>query len=577
MKRILIAERSLQSLEQGYDHVFSFSAGQAHSFADDYVTPEEVQSLYDVVYDAVCERLKDPSAARSFSYREVNLLWCFKKELFHSAYWVALKWEVLRRVVEKFPGGHFYIYPGTGKSNSSRFADILARVPTAMKSASFHELPVSSETKNVRKSSRACVSLSSIWPRILSFGRLSHCRTAVFSDYARSRSVLQRLAPGGCAVFSNTPSPRTVFRALNDGASLFQISYDKKGGYREEIVRKFIGHLREAKIFSDVVWTGLNAEPFLQQMLEQLFAEVLPRLLFEIDAAHRFFQRASRMRAVLLDEDIDPCKNAFCQVARQYNVKTFVELHGALGARHGLIPLTADKIFVWGQAQKNRLIRWGCPADRIIVSGCSRYGYYQKLDASGVKMNVARRAGLDPKRKIVLIAFAPISRWHAWYERRMWRVIGETLAVVKQHVEESQAQFIIKLHPADENERFYRDWVASNHLEGHVVVIKKYDPMLLAKAADFLIVYGSTYAVDGFALGKPVICLEDFWDPLLEEYREYSVFLYANSKNDLYDFSRKLLGSEISKSDSQEKAREACLNQKGEDPEAFIASQLTHV
>jgi len=95
---------------------------------------------------------------------------------------------------------------------------------------------------------------------------------------------------------------------------------------------------------------------------------------------------------------------------------------------------------------------------------------------------------------------------------------------------------------------------------------------LLAKAADFLIVYQSTYAVDGFALGKPVISL---WDDsnFFDEFKPYKVFTEVKSAKELREAILKFLNGFVPPANWQE-ARRACLNENGEDPDRFIASVL---
>ncbi|MFH0983999.1 MAG: hypothetical protein V1882_00530 [Candidatus Omnitrophota bacterium] len=576
MKKILILEKPAADLRSHYDEVFSFCENPAHTFPENYLGHDEVDALYLKVYTEVCSQLSRELPGVPIVYKEVRLLWCFKKELFSFLYWTVLKWEIVRRVFLKNPGAVFYIELGNGNLDAARVGDILklgsvAKLPTI----EWLRTDARIEERDARHVRRYG---ASIWPKTLSFLRSEKVHCAFFSDPARSESVIQNLHPARCVIYSNAAAPRMLLRSLRNGASFFQsvVSRKSQKKYRE-LIRKLTDALSQQRLFLDVVLGGLSMQSFVDWKMPRFFEELLPHLLSDIDAMECFFKKVPNLRSALMDEDVDPCKNAFAQLARIHRVKTFVELHGAIGAPHGLIPLTADQMFVWGKAQKEKLIRWGCPADRIVTSGCSRYEHYQKLDYVKVRREVCQDLKLDPAKKVVLLVFMPLSRWSAWYESRVRRMIAEMLNAARELSERSDVQFVIKLHPAETKESYYRDWIALNQLTGRAVVVRRYDPLLLGKAVDLLIVYGSTYSVDGFALDKPVICVDDKWNPLLEEFRPYKVFLYADTREQIVSMADHILREGFSRPPLWERAKQECLNQDGEAPAAFIAEQLSHV
>ena len=89
------------------------------------------------------------------------------------------------------------------------------------------------------------------------------------------------------------------------------------------------------------------------------------------------FKTAGMWKSVLIDEDISVDKNLFVQWCRTVGIPTYVLCHGVLGQKWGFVPLTADKIFVWGRASKAKLESWGVEPDRIIVSGNPLYTKYR--------------------------------------------------------------------------------------------------------------------------------------------------------------------------------------------------------
>ena len=148
------------------------------------------------------------------------------------------------------------------------------------------------------------------------------------------------------------------------------------------------------------------------------------------------------------------------------------------------------------------------------------------------------------------------------------------LEVANNIAKKSPVDFIIKLHPADQRKGFYEAWVVANKLRRHVSVVQKYDPLILARGVDFLIVHRSTYAVDGFALNKRVICYRSESDRLLEEFKRFGVFHFASSKRDLWNTVNSFVENRGITLEHSKEAKEECLNENGFNPEDLIASAL---
>lgn len=378
--------------------------------------------------------------------------------------------------------------------------------------------------------------------------------------------------------FLNTPSPRTLWRALVHKTGLYQAAYHpRRGGKYRALTEQYVELVYKHKPFSDFWHSEIEMGPLFEAEIVRLFRSALPKLLFEIDHAHQFFSAANSLRSVLLDEDANASKNAFCQVARQYHVASFIERHGALGHQIGVLPLAADWLFVWGRAQRNKLIKWGAPPDRLIVSGCSRFGHYQKLDDHLIRRQVAKQLKLDPSKKIILIAFSSVTvaRGRFVFEDKFNRNIESAFDVIAEILAEFPVvQVVIKARPGDEGLSFFIEWAKKNSFHGRVCVLEHFDPLILAKAADFLVVYASTYAVEGFALGKPVICLHDqAWD-LLEEFRTFSIFNYADDLESLRKSMQLMIQTGKANINGWEEARRECLNEGDMSPEKTIASYL---
>ena len=572
---VLILEEKIDKPVSDFDHVFSFRANSANSFPDHYMTQAEADVIYEETYEAMCDYLRKYTLKSVFVYRGIDLLWCFKKALFEYAYLGRVRYELFKSVRAKHPSSQFHLCNGSAETRGPRLSEILEASPLR-EISDIHRLeeslPAAPDKKSQNRNGRRIA-----FPSFLTLGNLGKCKTAVFYDLKKSQNILKQLKPHGCVLFSNSEPRRTLLRTLVQSLPLCQLTYHSRQAARyHEAADSFHAKLSRYKLFDDFILDDLAWEKLLGERLKQLFEFELAKLLFEIDQTHRFFKKAHALKTVLLDEDISSSKIAFCQIARQYQVSTFVECHGLIGGKHGFVPLNADKIFVWGRAQKSKLTKWGCPEGKIIVSGHSRYGQYQQMDGKALRQKVSKKFGLNPNQKIALFAFPPITHsWFLIFEHKMKQIILETLETATQLLQEhTDLQIVLKIHPADQEKAFYRGWVKKNNTSNRFVAIENYDPLILAKAVDFLVVYGSTYAVDGFAMGKPVIVLhDDSW--FFEEFREFSVFTYANSANEFKNAVLQLIKSPEMRSTRWDEARRECLNEGDRDPEELIASYLT--
>lgn len=82
-------------------------------------------------------------------------------------------------------------------------------------------------------------------------------------------------------------------------------------------------------------------------------------------------------------------------------------------------------------------------------------------------------------------------------------------------------QFIIKLHPSQDDRPFYKMWVKSEKIK-NVRILWRCDTTKLIKKSSLLIVQHSTIALDGIRLGKIVMIVEDAVSDKLGEFDEFA-------------------------------------------------------
>ena len=544
------------SRPSGFDHIFSFRHFRwADFFPHDLMTEKEEASIYREVYVSLLDYLKPHFSEKSpYFYRGVNLLWCLKKALFNYAYHVQLHYEILKRLMKKFESGEFYFKEQGFNSDYPSLRLILEASPLK-KSSRFHFLYEKISEPETKTEGGRSSWIRTLWPDSIVQGNLEKIEIAFFSDFQKSKSILPHLDASRCAFYTDGPSPHLFLHCLKRQIAFYQAVYDPSNN---ESLKTFDGDIFDTFSLID---SKSGTEQLMGVRLDELSKETVPRLTFQIDRIHQFVGRVKSLKTVYLDEDIGPVKNAFCQVMRQYGVTSFVESHGVLAHPSGYVPVTADFLFAWGAAQRRKLITWGCPEKQVIISGCSRYDSYRGHDRTRARQKAVKDFGLDPSKKILLIAF-PLIRANRplLFEARWVNVFYETLEEAAAYKRKVNLIVKFKSRSNDQNKKYCKDWIRNKNLEGHFRVIEDYDSLLLARAADVIIAYGTTFAVDGLAMETPVIYPYHPTMPLLEEFKEFEAFYFTESRSELRSLISSLLKGNHPKQASFKQVRKECLS-----------------
>ena len=242
----------------------------------------------------------------------------------------------------------------------------------------------------------------------------------------------------------------------------------------------------------------------------------------QVDRMHEFF-KYNCIKEVHVNEDISIIKNLFVQVAKLYNVKTFVHMHGAIGQWWGFLPLTADKIIVWDERNKSRLVSLGLEPERIDVGGYQeRYWPILSKLTPATCDRVRHDLKLDD-RKIILFAPYTLTNYGDGGEDK----ILDGINMIKQAILKLSGWFdtedvlpdmniVVKLHPASKDMGYWKKWRKENLL--NFTIVKDYNSYDLAYASHLMVVQSSTYAIDGLMMKKNVIVLDTGFFTGVEEY-----------------------------------------------------------
>lgn len=569
MRTLAVLEIPKASVSPG----IPFYPGETNEYLDQYVPIGDYEKHFTSLFESFHRHLESLRKQEAFRYRGVDLLWCFKKDIFDYADYCLQRYEAVKRLLTMNTGASVVIQKisGNGGPRPYLFPILQSGKLKEDPRVRFEGAVDSPHGSGVRNNSASLKSL--FWPAKLARVVSKKPEAVIYSDFQRSKSVLRCLERHKSLFYTTSRAPRLCAVLWKGGYSFVQHAFpERERKTYENRAEQILHRIEDAAPFRGLLFGDVDAEDLLMPRLRTIMKDALPCLMRGIDDAHEFFETHGSLRTALLDEDITYLKNAFCQVASQHSVTSYVECHGALGFKNGFLPMTADYLCVWGNAQKKKLVRWGAQPEKVLVTGCSRYEHYRRLDAASVRRRVARKYRLDVRKPVVLVGLHPIEKMSLYFENTVQERIDGVLEALRNI---TSAQFIIKLHPGDRYKPRYMEWLTRPDIKTRVVVVEKEDPMLLARAADCLLVYLSTYALDGLAMGKNVLLVKDRLRSPIEEVESFGAFYEISELSDLEPALRAVLEKPGLFADQRREVERECLNfGSGELPEQRIAKLL---
>lgn len=235
-----------------------------------------------------------------------------------------------------------------------------------------------------------------------------------------------------------------------------------------------------------------------------------------ISTSHNFFSRISASKIILMS-DVHKLSRIIALKAKTLNSFSYVIQHGATIGEEGYLPITGDKILVWGEASKKWFIENQQHADRIEIVGSAR------MDL--VKYAPKEVTNFDTRElKKVLVVLSDIL-----VESRYLEIVKE--AFVELSIKDME--IIIKLHPGgsvdysiipegifDSSGLLYR-------------ILRFEDVKLLLAETDIVFVTNSTVGMEAIIFNKPIFQFKS--DDLLNYRMSYEDFdcthIFAKSQD----------------------------------------------
>jgi len=309
------------------------------------------------------------------------------------------------------------------------------------------------------------------------------------------------------------------------------------------IWRKILG--KNGKLVHLLEMYGLKSE------LTYYFCYVFERIVKKIEMAKELVEQ-EKPDLILLVNEYGVFERALMLAGKLRGIPTLAIQHGNIGPLHmgymhskdnisasgGIetpyCPIP-DKTAVFGQYYYDLLTKMSAyPPSSVVVTGQPRYDTLAMADRVFRKENFCTKLGLDPDRKIVLVATQPWS----WPMREAF--IRSVLTALRRFPE---VQTIIKPHPL-EKEGLHKKAVEKENSKV-VTLPSKSETFEALYACDLLVASFSTVITEALILGKPAVTVSLGGEEPTPYYK--GVTLRVDKEEDLTPAIRKALYEEETK------------------------------
>lgn len=572
-KKIALIEKKEDIKKYSFDKVISFQEDDNTHVAN-YLNLAELYDIYNQLFLKLYEWIDSFSAEKAFSYEGVDILRAYGKRCFDFLFSFYQKSYAVAKIIDgerpselwvikekeydaKYPSLNFFIQDFLPASLSLKYFEKeieKEKVKTVGTKLGLSLAPIGNIARNLSKAI---------------FNKKDN-NVLIYSDLNKIPLLMDCL-DGRRALFLRERLPLRLISYLlrrRINLCLFSDQHVSPADMNNLsiISESFINRLNDSKNLFSV--NNIDFAPYIKKWLASIWKEELKDILQKIKQAHIIF-KSFQIKSLLVDEDRTELKNTMVQLSKYYGCVSYVNCHGDPFHRIAYVPLSADYILVWGQAQKDLFIEWGVKKERIIITGCSKYYKYFNIPYDKARQNIISDLRLSLPWPIILIATCPFKPGREiWRSHIAWERLKMIFTVLSGF---DNIQVVIKLHPGDDTQAQVSELAAKFRFR-RIRIIRDYDSLLLARGTDILITYLSTFSLDGLAYQKPVL-LTDSWS--IKRYEKLDTFYNGSTEAKLKDSLQGILNGRYKRHiENWKKAVDYCLNNVDESTCERIAEIL---
>jgi hypothetical protein len=532
--QIAVIERDSIKNSPKFDKIIGFCKNEYLDIGC-YAKTSDLDDIYNYVYSQINLWIDEQQKNKSdFTYLGVNLIKAFEKRIFDFLIILCQKRYVIRNLIEKEDPSELWIkryHVGDDVRFPFlfQFANSLSLSNTVLKQFADEEAHEHSAGRNKRLIRFLSGMLDWIMFLVNKINVMKENSILICSDTEKISELFCSMKDQNVVLLQKKKTVRMFWQLFKNGInskSLFDFKISREEEL--EINKKANDLINRLETFcTSLKIYDRDYAPYVKKFLIAAWRNELTESLKYVHKAHSMFRR-TKIKNLLVDEDKSVWKNILTQISRLYGVRSYVNIHGDLFNKIGFLPLCADYIFAWGKNQKHELKKWGLEERRIVVTGCTKYDKWKNYDNENVRKIICKNLKLSPNIPTVLFGPHSLIKGQDILESVRWSEIKcafSALSTLKN------VNFIVKTHPGDPNVEDIRK-LSKTLCQGEVRVLNDYDPLMLAKGVDVMLVHLSTYSIDGLAFRKPVVLLDQY---SMEKYMKLNYFYDGTSTHKIID------------------------------------------
>lgn len=116
------------------------------------------------------------------------------------------------------------------------------------------------------------------------------------------------------------------------------------------------------------------------------------------------FLKAARPSAILVEHDRNHLWSCLVLAGQSLGIPTYTLVHGVFGEKGlAFAPLVADKVFCWGERDRQQFLECGEKPEKLLIGGCPRLTRDLPIGQREARVKL----GLDPDRPVAMLATSP--------------------------------------------------------------------------------------------------------------------------------------------------------------------------
>jgi CDP-glycerol glycerophosphotransferase (TagB/SpsB family) len=290
--------------------------------------------------------------------------------------------------------------------------------------------------------------------------------------------------------------------------SLFVRSFKKNKNREDDFRKKWLLVNNENEFKKLFTYRGINYWLAVNRNLSQIFLTNF-RELATIIENFRKFNDILKISCVVTRAYEVAKERAIIHAAKALRIPTVYLQHGATDYYKEFRNLFTDYAALWGEYDKDKLLNFGNPEKKLVVTGSQKYDNLYSRGRREKVRPLIKRLGIGKLQKVITIATQARDNYMLYVPRNDYMIILQKfLWELKDYPD---ICIVLKLHPFAHSVERYKE-LASRLKARNFRMVQNVNMLDLLELTDILVTVTSTVAFEAILLKKPVIRVDFFKD-----------------------------------------------------------------